>query len=101
MTSTDHNNAGVEPQVKNHRESTATAALPGVAGRPSDPGGPLARLAEVVDRGAADVDRREVLFHPVGDLLRRARPVVPGAAVVVTGDEVPHLVVGDIALELR
>ena len=33
------------------------------------------RLGQVVDRGAADVDGREVLLHPRGDLAGAARHV--------------------------
>src|SRR3954447_6492354 len=58
-----------------------------------------ALLPQVIDGGAADVDRGEVLLHPRRDLLRRSGIAVMWTASVAH-DEVPHLVVGDIALEL-
>src|SRR5262245_9734701 len=91
---------------ENHGEQMATAALPGEAGRPSDRGASQINgtqistgLAEVVDGRPADVDRGEILLHPLCDLLRRARPAVRRSAAVAA-DEVPHLMVGDIGLEL-
>src|SRR5258705_8814773 len=75
----------------------ATAALPGgkQGGRRVSAG-----LAQVVDRGAADVDRGEVLLHPCRDLLPSSRLAVRRTSAVAA-DEVAHLMVGDIGLELR
>src|SRR5882762_5211151 len=60
----------------------------------------LTGLAEVVDSRAADVDRGEVLLHPCRDHLPRSRLAVRRTSAVAA-DEVPHLMVGDIGLELR
>src|ERR1700742_4356699 len=57
-------------------------------------------LAEVVDRGPADIHCSEVLLHPLHDLLPSSRVPVE-AASVITAYEVPHLMVSDVLLELR
>src|SRR4051794_17594830 len=57
--------------------------------------------AEVVDRGATDIDRSEVLLNPRRDLARGARLAGSRWALAITGDEVPHLPLGDVGLELR
>src|SRR5260370_39484265 len=74
----------------------ATAALPGgkQGGRRVSAG-----LAQSLARRAADVDRGEVLLHPSRDLLPRSRLAVRRISAVAA-DEVAHLMVGDIGLEL-
>src|SRR5882757_6565837 len=66
----------------------------------SSPASPV-RL-QVVDGSAADVHLGEVLLDPRRDVVRDTGPVVHRAAfLVVPRDEVPHLAVGDVLLELR
>src|SRR5882757_9396866 len=56
---------------------------------------------QVVDGGAADVHLDEVLIDPRRDVVRDTGPVVHRAAfLVVPRDEVPHLAVGHVLLEL-